>query len=78
MNEDLVLKKTLRIVKELFPDEDMITEASDFREDLGADSLDFVEVVMKIEEGFEIKIEDAEGEKLKTVKDLITLIQSKL
>ena len=78
MNEELVLKKTLRIVTELFPDEDIITEASDFRKDLGADSLDFVETVMKIEERFEITIEDEEGEKIKTVKDLTTLIQNKL
>lgn len=78
MNEAFVLKKTIRIVKGLFPDEDVITEDTNFREDLGADSLDFVETVMEIEKGFEITIPDEEGEKLKTVKDLVTIIQNKL
>ncbi|MCK5520991.1 MAG: acyl carrier protein [Candidatus Marinimicrobia bacterium] len=78
MNEELILKKTIRIIKENFPGMEIVNEDTNFKEDLEMDSLDFVETVMKIEDGFEIKIEDKEGEKLKTVKDLVTLIKSKL
>jgi acyl carrier protein len=55
--------------------EEVVPEAS-FVEDLGADSLDLVELIMSMEEEFEIDISDDDAEKLVTVKDAIDYIQS--
>jgi acyl carrier protein len=57
--------------------EDLAIE-SDLINDLGADSLDVVEIVVSIEETFGIKIEDAEYTELKTLQELVELIKSKL
>ena len=46
-----------------------------FQEDLGADSLDVVELVMQFEEGFDIEIPDEDAEKIKTVKDAVEYIE---
>jgi acyl carrier protein len=55
-----------------------ITRATDFLEDLGADSLDMVELVMAFEEEFKLEtIEDHEVEKVRTVQDAIDLIEKK-
>ena len=54
--------------------EEVIPEA-DFIEDLGADSLDTVELVMALEEEFEIEISDADAEQIKKVKDAINFIE---
>ena len=62
------------IVEQLGVDEDEIKPDSAFIEDLGADSLDIVELVMAIEEEFEIEIPDEDAEKIKTVKDAIDFI----
>jgi acyl carrier protein len=68
----LVRERVLRLVAEgLGVDPSKVTDASAFVEDLGADSLDVVELVMSLEEEFEVKIPDAEAEKLKTVGQLI-------
>ncbi len=56
--------------------EDVIPEAS-LVEDLGADSLTIVELVMSMEEIFDIEIDDEDAEKLKTVQDAIDFIKSK-
>lgn len=55
-----------------------VKEGSLLQDDLGFDSLDFVELVMEIENSFKIKITDSEYEKVQTVSDIITLVQSKL
>jgi len=55
--------------------EEVIPEAS-FVDDLGADSLDLVELIMTMEEEFDIDISDEEAEKLQTVKDAIDFIHS--
>ncbi|MDD2358633.1 MAG: acyl carrier protein, partial [Thiovulaceae bacterium] len=52
-------------------------EDSKFVEDLGADSLDVVELVMALEEKFDIEIPDDEAEKIQTVKDVMNYIESK-
>jgi len=56
--------------------EEVPSEAS-FLEDLGADSLDVVELIMQMEEEFGIQIPDEDAEKIKTVQDAITYIKNK-
>ncbi len=58
------------LAEQLGISEDAIKDESNFMEDLGADSLDIVELVMSIEEEFDIEITDEEAETIKTVKDL--------
>jgi acyl carrier protein len=55
-----------------------VTAASRFQEDLGADSLDIVELLMEIEEEFGVNISDDESERFKTVGDAIAFISTKL
>ena len=57
--------------------EDEITESSSFVDDLGADSLDTVELVMAFEEEFGIEIPDEDAEKIRTVGDAIKYIEEK-
>ena len=64
------------IVEQLGVDEAEVTPTASFVDDLGADSLDTVELVMAFEEGFSIEIPDEDAEKIQTVKDAITYIQS--
>ncbi len=62
------------VVEQLGVEEDEVTEGASFIDDLGADSLDIVELVMKMEEEFGIEIPDEEAEKIKTVNDVIQYI----
>ena len=55
---------------------DVVSDAS-FVDDLGADSLDLVELIMAMEEEFDVKIEDEEAEQIKTVQDAINFIKKK-
>ena len=55
--------------------EEVVPEAS-FVDDLGADSLDVVELVMALEEEYEMEISDEDAEKIKTVQDVITYIEA--
>ncbi len=55
-----------------------INEDSSFIDDLGADSLDVVDIVMAFEDEFGIKVEDEELEKFSTVKDVVEYIKSKM
>ncbi len=64
------------IVEQLGVDEAEVTPAAHFVDDLGADSLDIVELVMTFEESFEIEIPDEDAEKIQTVKDAVDYIQS--
>ena len=64
------------IVEQLGVDEGEVTPTAHFVDDLGADSLDIVELVMAFEEAFEIEIPDEDAEKITTVKDAIDYIQS--
>lgn len=66
------------IVEQLICDESDVTPESDIKEDLGADSLDMVELVMVIEEEFEIVIVDADAEKIKTVSDIYKFLNKTL
>ncbi|HNX76485.1 MAG TPA: acyl carrier protein [Candidatus Rifleibacterium sp.] len=65
------------VVDKLQVDEKQVTLEASFIDDLGADSLDTVELVMDLEEHFEIEIPDEDAEKLKTVKDAVDYIQNK-
>jgi acyl carrier protein len=62
------------IVEQLQVDEAEVTPGASFQEDLGADSLDVVELVMQFEEAFDLEIPDEDAEKIKTVKDAIDYI----
>jgi acyl carrier protein len=64
------------IVEQLGVDEAEVTPTASFVDDLGADSLDTVELVMAFEEAFEIEIPDEDAEKIGTVKQAIDYIQS--
>jgi acyl carrier protein len=64
------------IIEQLGVDEDQVTLEASFTEDLGADSLDTVELIMAFEEEFGIEIPDEEAEKIKTVKDVIDYIEN--
>jgi acyl carrier protein len=61
-------------VEQLGVDEAEVTPNASFVDDLGADSLDTVELVMAFEEAFEIEIPDEDAEKIRTVQDAITYI----
>jgi len=70
-----VAKKVKEIVAEqLGVDEDKVNNESSFMDDLGADSLDTVELVMALEEEFDIEIPDEDAEKIQTVQDAIDYI----
>ena len=58
-------------------EEDSVKPESKFVEDLGADSLDLVELIMAFEDKFAIEISDEEAEKMVTVKDVLDYIDSK-
>jgi len=62
------------IVEQLGVDEDEVTMEASFTDDLGADSLDIVELVMAFEEEFGIEIPDEDAEKIATVKDAVHYI----
>ena len=64
------------VIEHLGVDEEKVTETSSFIDDLGADSLDTVELVMAFEEEFEIEIPDEEAEKIATVKNAVDYIDS--
>lgn len=71
--------KVFKIVAEkLNIEEKNVSTASRFQEDLGADSLDIVELLMEIEEEFGVSISDEESEKLKTIGDAVKFISAKL
>ena len=73
----MVLEKVKAILAEQFDvEEDTITMETSVAEDLGADSLDFVDLLMSIEDEFEIEIPDTEIENMKTVGDLVKYIEA--
>ena len=71
-----VLEKVKKVVVEqLSVDESAVTPEASFVADLGADSLDIVELVMAIEEEFDIEIPDSDAEKVVTVGDVVDYIK---
>jgi acyl carrier protein len=65
------------VVEQLSVNADEVKEDAKFVEDLGADSLDVVELVMALEEKFDIEIPDDEAEKIQTVQDVLNYVESK-
>jgi acyl carrier protein len=65
------------IVEQLGVNPEQVTPAAKFIEDLGADSLDTVELVMAFEEEFNVEVPDEEAEKLQTVGDVVKYIEDK-
>ena len=63
------------IIEQLAVSEDEVKPQASFVDDLGADSLDTVELVMALEEEFNIEISDEDAEKIKTVSDAVSYIQ---
>lgn len=74
--EELLEKVKAVIVEQLNVEEDDVTEDASFVDDLGADSLDIVELVMALEEEFGISIPDEEAESIKTVGDAARFIST--
>jgi acyl carrier protein len=66
------------IAEKLGVSEDKITTNASFVDDLGADSLDQVELIMAFEDTFDVEIPDEDAEKLKTVKDALDYLEKKL
>ncbi len=63
------------VVEQLGVDADQVTADANFVDDLGADSLDTVELIMAFEEEFDIEIPDTDAEKIKTVQDVMDYIE---
>ena len=76
--EEIVKKVTAIIVDKLGVEESEVTESASFTNDLGADSLDTVELLMEFERVFGIKIPDEETSAIATVGDAIAKVQDKL
>lgn len=73
----MVLEKVKAILAEQFDvEEDTITADTDLQEDLGADSLDVVDLLMSIEDEFEVEVPDEEIENIKTVGSLVSYIEA--
>jgi acyl carrier protein len=75
---DITAKVKEIVVNKLGVDEAQITPEASFINDLGADSLDTVELVMEFEKAFNIQIPDEDAEKISTVGDAIKYLQSKV
>lgn len=72
-----VLDRVKRIIVDrLGVDESEVTPEASFKDDLGADSLDIVELVMELEDEFDLEISDEDAEKITTVGEVISYIES--
>ena len=64
------------VVDRLGVDEAQVTQEASFKDDLGADSLDVVELVMELEDEFDLEISDEDAEKINTVGDVVKYIEA--
>lgn len=77
MEKEKIFAKIKEITaSQLGIDEDKVVSEASFTQDLGADSLDVVELVMAFEEEFEVEIPDDAAEKIQTVKDAVDFLES--
>jgi acyl carrier protein len=74
---DIIQKVSEIIVKKLGVEETQITDTANFTKDLGADSLDTVELIMEFEKEFGITIEDSDTDKIQTVGDVVKYLTEK-
>ena len=73
---DILERVTKIIVDRLGVEESKVTPEATFKDDLGADSLDVVELVMELEDEFDMEISDEDAEKIVTVGDVVEYIKS--
>ena len=78
MTFDAIFEKLTLIVAEKLHIDAATVALGSTMQDLGADSLDMVEIVMKIEEEFNIQVNDADAERLQTMREVVEYIQSQL
>ena len=77
MNPDAIFEKVKEvIIEQLAVEDDTIKLETSFIDDLGADSLDIVELIMALEEEFDLQIPDSEAEKITTVGDVVEYIKA--
>jgi acyl carrier protein len=77
MNPDAIFEKVKEvIIEQLGVEDEAISLETSFIDDLGADSLDIVELIMALEEEFDMEIPDSEAEKISTVGDVIEYIKN--
>lgn len=75
----MILEKIKYILSEQFnTDKGKITEETSFRDDLDADSLDLVELIMELEDEFGLEIEDEEANMIETVQDAVEYIEDRI
>ena len=78
LREEIEARVKKIVIEQLGVKEDEVTTAASFVEDLGADSLDTVELVMALEEEFECEIPDEDAEKIITIQDAVNYIVARL
>lgn len=78
MAEDIFEKVKKIAVDQLGVDDEEVTLKSSFADDLGADSLDVVELVMALEEEFELEIPDEDAENIATIEEAVSYIEDKV
>lgn len=66
------------LVNQLCVNDDQVTPGSNLRDDLDADSLDMVEIVMKLEEEFDIEINEEAGDAMKTMQDAVDIVEKRI
>jgi acyl carrier protein len=76
-NDEIAERVKSIIVEQLGVSMEEVTPKASFIEDLGADSLDIVELIMALEEEYDMEIPDEDAEKIQTVNDVISYIQEK-
>ena len=76
MAEEIASKVKEIIIEELGVDAEKVTDQASFIDDLGADSLDTVELVMAFEEEFDLQIPDEDAEKMRTVEDVVSYVSA--
>jgi acyl carrier protein len=66
------------IAAQLLVDDDEVTPGANLKDDLGADSLDVIELVMQVEEEFDLEIPDEDAENVRTVKDILDYVNTRV